>query len=67
MSPQKPPLTPADHIARANAERAAGDNTAAQTHALIAIAELLERSTSLGLMIDARSRRRYHRSAWSRR
>ena len=38
-APQKPPRSPAEHIARAKAELAAGDHTAAQTHALIAIAE----------------------------
>lgn len=38
-APQKPPLTPAEHITRAKQELAAGDHTAAQTHALIAIAE----------------------------
>lgn len=40
MSTQ-PEWTPAAHIARAKAEIIAGDHTAAQTHALIAIAELL--------------------------
>lgn len=41
MTVQRPPQTPAGHIARAKAELAAGDHTAAQTHALVAIAELL--------------------------
>lgn len=39
MSPRTPDMTPADHVARAKAELAAGDHQAAQTHALIAIAE----------------------------
>ncbi|ACI12596.1 hypothetical protein PACC40_85 [Mycobacterium phage Pacc40] len=34
-------VTPADHIDRAKDEAAAGDYQAAQTHALIAIAQLL--------------------------
>lgn len=38
---QKPPTTPAEHIDRAKQERAGGDHTAAQTLALIAIAEHL--------------------------
>ena len=41
MRLQKPPNTPAEHITRAKQERAGGDNTAAQTFALIAIAEHL--------------------------
>lgn len=45
MSVQKPPQTPAEHIARAKAELAAPDYLAAQTHALIAIAELLLRDS----------------------
>ena len=40
-APQKPPMGAGDHIVRAKAELAAGDHRAAQTHALIAIAELL--------------------------
>lgn len=38
---QKPPTTPAEHVARAKQERAGGDHTAAQTFAFIAIAEYL--------------------------
>lgn len=38
---QKPPTTPAEHIARAKQERAGGDHTAAQAFAFIAIAECL--------------------------
>ncbi|MGV0707106.1 hypothetical protein ABQF44_27200 [Mycolicibacterium porcinum] len=38
---QKPPTTLAEHITRAKQERAGGDHTAAQTFALIAIAEHL--------------------------
>lgn len=41
MRLQKPPSTPAEHITRAKDERAGGDYTAAQTFALIAIAEHL--------------------------
>lgn len=41
MNPQKPPLTPIDHIARAKQELAAGAHRDATTHALVAIAELL--------------------------
>lgn len=44
MSRQTPEMTPADHIARAKAEIAAPDYVAAQTHVLVAIAELLARS-----------------------
>ena len=40
-APQKPPMVAAQHITRAKQELAAGDHTAAQTHALIAIAELM--------------------------
>ena len=36
-APQKPPMGAAEHITRAKQELAAGDHTAAQTHALIAI------------------------------
>lgn len=38
---QKPPMVAGDHVVRAKQELAAGDHTAAQTHALIAIAEAL--------------------------
>jgi hypothetical protein len=41
MSPLTPESTPAALVARAKAEQAAGDHIAAQTHALIAIAETL--------------------------
>lgn len=41
MKLQKPPVTATEHITRAKEERAGGDHTAAQTLALIAIAELL--------------------------
>lgn len=42
MNLQKPPTTPAEHIARAKQERAGDDHTAAQTFAFIAIAECLD-------------------------
>lgn len=38
MSMQKPPLTPAEHLTRAEEELTAGDDSAARTHALLAIA-----------------------------
>lgn len=41
MSTQKPPMTPIDHIARAKQELAAGAHRDANSHALVAIAELL--------------------------
>ncbi|UTN93692.1 hypothetical protein SEA_YORICK_84 [Mycobacterium phage Yorick] len=43
-APGRKIVTPADHINRAKEEAAAGDYQAAQTHALIAIAQLLAES-----------------------
>lgn len=54
---QKPPTTPAEHIARAKQERAGGDHTAAQTFAFIAIAEYLaeiaEHLRPVAIAVDA--------------
>ncbi len=57
MNLQKPPTTPAEHIARAKQERAGGDHTAAQTFAFIAIAEYLaeiaEHLRPVAIAVDA--------------
>ncbi|GAT03505.1 Gp85 [Mycolicibacterium fortuitum subsp. acetamidolyticum] len=52
MKLQKPPTTPAEHITRAKEERAGGDHTAAQTLALIAIAERLSEIVELLLPVE---------------
>ena len=52
-APQKPPMVAGDHIVRAKAELAAGEYRAANSHALVAIAEVLLVSTTAAAVDDA--------------